>query len=210
MSTLQIVGRQSSHFTRLARIFAAELEVPYQLVPVYDMAAMDPQVFGGNPALKIPVLRAEGSILIGAENICRSLAERATVHKRIVWPEQLSGDLARNAQELVWHCMAAQVQLILGTALHKLPADNPFFVKTRAGFDGALRWLDTNLAAALALLPPRDLSLFEASLHCLVEHMQFRPTLTVDSFSALVSFARGFALRPSARATAYGFDKRPT
>lgn len=210
MDTLQIVGRQSSHFTRLARIFAAELEVPYQLVPVYDMKAMDVEVFGGNPAMKIPVLRSERSILIGAENICRALAERATARKRIVWPEQLTGDLARNAQELVWHCMAAQVQLILGTALYKLPAENPFFVKTRAGFEGALGWLDTNLGAVLAQLPPRDLSLFEASLHCLVEHMQFRPTLTVDPFSALVSFAKGFALRPSAQATVYRFDVRPT
>ena len=210
MSTLEIVGRQSSHFTRLTRIFAAELEVPYQLVPVYDMAALDPEAFGGNPALKIPVLRRGGSILVGAENICRTLAELARVRKRIVWPEQLSGDLVRNAQELVWHCMAAQVQLVLGTALHKLPADNPFFVKSRTGFDGALRWLDTNLDEVLTRLPPRDLSLFEASLHCLIEHLQFRPTLTAESFPALVSFAKNFALRPSAQATVYRFDVRPT
>ncbi len=210
MVAIQIVGRSSSHFTRLARIFAEELAVSYDLIPVYDMTALGPEVFAGNPALKIPVLRSAGTVLFGAQNICRALAELTpSSTKRIVWPEMLSDSLSRNAQELVWHGMATQVQIILGTGINKLPADNPFFAKALAGFDGSLAWLDSNLAAALRLLPPRDLSLFEVSLYCLVEHLRFRPTLPIDRFASLVSFCTEFGMRPSARRTVYRLDPRP-
>jgi len=39
MSTLRIVGRSSSLFTRLALIFAEELGVPVELVPIHDMTS---------------------------------------------------------------------------------------------------------------------------------------------------------------------------
>jgi hypothetical protein len=37
MSALQIIGRSSSLFTRMPLIFAEELGVPVQLVPIQDM-----------------------------------------------------------------------------------------------------------------------------------------------------------------------------
>src|SRR5262245_25064892 len=153
MSVLQIVGRSSSLFTRLPLIFADELAVTCEMVPIYDMTALGPEVYAGNPALKLPILRANGTVLFGALNICRALAERASKPVRIVWPEELRDDLSRNAQELVWHGMAAQVQLTMGTIVGKLPAENVFFVKTRAGLEGALQWLDANLTKALRALP---------------------------------------------------------
>lgn len=205
---MQIVGRSSSLFTRIPLIFAEELAVPYVLEPIYDMTALGPEVYAGNPALKLPILRRNGSaVLFGAQNICRAVVERATLAKRIVWPEDLRDDLSRNAQELVWHCASTQVQLVMGTVINRLPAENPFFAKARGCFENSLRWLDANLAAALGLLPPRDLSLFEVSLFCLIEHVQFRPTLPLDSLTALTDFATRFASRPSAQRTAYRYDK---
>ena len=210
MSKLQIVGRSSSHFTRLPRIFAEELRVPYELVPVYDMTALGADVFADNPALKLPVLRVDGRVLFGALNICRAITERAEPARRVVWPEALPDDLSRNAQELVWHGMATQVQIVMGTAVNKLPADNTYFAKARASLEASLIWLDVNLTAALGLLPPRDLSVFEASLHCLVEHLAFRPTVAVEDCAALQAFSDAFAERPSARRTVYSFDPPPT
>ncbi len=58
MSSLQIVGRRSSHFTRLTRIFAEELGLSYDVVPIYDMTPQDPSIYANNPALKLPILRA--------------------------------------------------------------------------------------------------------------------------------------------------------
>ncbi len=133
MSSLQIVGRRSSHFTRIARIFAEELGVSYDIVPIYDMTAQDPAIYADNPALKLPILRTEGGVVFGTENICRALADHAHKSTNIVWPEQLRRRCSRNTQELVWHCMTAQVQIVFGTLVAKLPADNLYFDKARTG-----------------------------------------------------------------------------
>ncbi len=210
MNPLQIVGRSSSHFTRVTLVFAHELGVEFELVPVYDMTQIDSAAYAGNPALKMPTLRRAGSQVFGAENICRTLAELADPPRRIVWPEHLHEEIARNAQELVWHGMTAQVQLILGTRAGKLPADNIYFVKIRAGFEGALRWLNANLDEMLGILPEsRDISLFEVTLFCLMEHLAFRSMVPVSDFPALIRFAREFARKPSAQRTVYRVDKPP-
>jgi glutathione S-transferase len=210
MSALQIVGRSSSLFTRLPLIVAEELGVPYELVPIYDMAALGPEVYAGNPALKLPILRVQGEVLFGALNICRTLVERAERPVRVVWPEELRSVLSRNAHELVWHAMAAQIQLVMGTVVGKLPADNVYFAKARAGLEGSLQWLDAHMTDVMSELPAtRGISVLEASLFCLVEHLVFRKTLDVESYPALVRFAQAFAARPSAKQTAYRFDSAP-
>ena len=210
MSDLQIIGRRSSHFTRMSLLFAQELGVALQVVPVYDMTALAPEAYAGNPALKLPILRVGDMVLFGAQNICRAIAERSNWPARIVWPEELRDAVSRNAQELVWHGMAAQVQLVLGTAVCKLPADNVYFTKARAGFEGALGWLETHLEQALAALPVRrDLSLLEVSLFCLLDHLSFRPTVTLQAYPALRHFTEKLAARPAARRTEYQFDVPP-
>ncbi len=103
--------------------------MPYELVPIYDMTAMGPDVYAGNPALKLPILRVQGEVLFGALNICRAIDERAERPARVIWPEELRSVLSRNAQELVWHAMAAQVQWVMGTVVGKLPAENVYFSK---------------------------------------------------------------------------------
>jgi glutathione S-transferase len=209
--TIELIGRSSSHFTRVTQIFALELGVDYRLVPVFDITATDSSLFAGNPALKIPTLRRDGALLFGTENICRALAELAPTRKRIVWPEQLTSNVSRKAHELLLHTMAAQVQFAIGTLVSKLPADHPYFTKIRAGFEGALGWLDANLDAALAALPAdRELSFFEPALFCLIEHLPFRGTLPVEPYPQLARFAKQFGARPSAQRTAYRFDQAPT
>jgi glutathione S-transferase len=206
MSTIQIVGRSSSHFTRLALIFAHELHVPFELVPIYDMTQTGPEMYAHNPALKLPILRRGDAVVFGAQNICRKLADIAPANARIIWPEELRDDLSRNAQELVTHCMNAQVQFAFGIAINKLPADNLYFVKARAGMIGALAWLESHLSHALEKLPRRDLSFFEASLFCLIDHLRFRETVELDQYRALLRFTDEFAQRPSAQKTPYRFD----
>lgn len=208
--TLQIVGRSSSLFTRLPLIFAEQLAVPYELVPIHDMTALGPEVYAGNPALKLPILRLQGTVLFGALNICRALDERAERPARVVWPEELRSATARNAQELVWHGMAAQVQLVFGTLVGNLPEDNVYFTKARAGLEGSLQWLDAHVTNVMSELPaPRGLSVFEASLFCLVEHLVFRKTLDVAPYPALVRFTETFGERTAAKRTAYRFDTPP-
>jgi glutathione S-transferase len=187
-------------------IFAEELGIRYQLDPIQDMTATDPRVYGGSPALKLPSLRRGESLLFGAQNICRALAEMSTTPLRVVWPEELRDDLSRNAHELIWHAMGAQVQLVFGTLIGQLPADNVYFAKGRAGFEGSLLWLERHAAEILGTLPPRDLSLFEVSLFCLIAHLSFRATVPIEPYPALVNFSEHFAARPSAQRTVYRFD----
>lgn len=203
---VRIVGRRSSLFTRVALMFAEELGITYELEPIYDMTATDPALYGDNPALKLPSLRRGESSLFGARNICLALAEISGPTLRIVWPEQLRDDLSRNAQELVWHAMGAQVQLVFGTMVAKLPAENVYFAKARAGLDNSLHWLDRHAAQILALLPARDISLLEVELLCLLEHLVFRATLPLAPYPALLHFSETFAARPSAQRTRYRFD----
>lgn len=210
MTPAQLCGRRSSHFTRVTRIFAEELGIPYQIVPIYDMKVQDPSLYSDNPALKMPTLRLGNEVIFGTENICRTLADHAGSPAGIVWPEQLRTSLQRNAQELVWHGMAAQVQIVLGTLVGKLPSDNIYFQKALAGFRGALDYLDAHVDRVLDSLPPsRKLSLFETTLFCLIEHLHFRQTLPVEQYSALAKFAATFGARPSAQRTPYEVDVRP-
>jgi len=205
---VRLVGRSSSHFTRVAAIFAHELGVPFELV-VCELTSLDAAVYGGHPALKLPTLRVGASVVFGAENICRRLAEIAGRGSdvRVVWPERVAADVVRNAQELTWLAMSAQVQLIIGAGLGKLTPDNAFLVKTRTGLDGALAWLDEHVSEALGAMPPeRDVSLLETTMFCLVEHLDFRRTVPIDSHPHLRRFAAEFATRPSAQRTTYRYD----
>jgi len=206
---IRILGRSSSLFTRVPLIFAEELGIRYELEPIYDMTAMDPKAYGDNPALKLPSLRRGESLLFGSQNICRAVAELSRPAARIAWPEDLCDDLSRNAHELVWHAMSAQVQLVFGTIVAKLPADNVYFAKSRVGFESSLRWLDEHAAEILGALPARDISLFEVSLFCLIEHLAFRDTLPVAPYPSLLRFCERFAVRPSAQHTVYRFDASP-
>lgn len=205
---LRLTGRSSSHFTRAARMVAHELAVPVELDVVGDLMSLAAADYGGHPALKIPTLHVGDVVLFGTDNICRRLAELAGRgdDSRVVLTHRVTADLVRNAQELVWHAMAAQVQLVLGVMVAKLPAENAFFAKVRLGILGSLTWLDERLDGVLAALPPRDFSVFEVTLFCLVEHLAFRPTVPLDAFPKLRDFAATVAARESGRLTPFDLD----
>lgn len=184
--------------------------MPWRLTPLADMTVLDANTFAGNPALKIPVLRIDGEVLFGTENICRALATKATGQRRaaVIWTENLPDHVSRNGQELVWHCMAAQVQLVMGTVIGGLSADSAFFVKTRVGMEASLQWLDRNVQRIIDALPAdRDASLFEITLFCLIEHLVFRPTVPVGDYRRLAGFATAFGASDAARATVFRFDQ---
>lgn len=207
---MHLTGRRSSLFTRLPLFFVEHLGLACDFTPIPDMTETAPTLYAGNPALKLPILEVDGNKVFGAQNICRVLAERAAAAgntARIVWPEELHDHVSRNAQELVWHCMGAQVALVMGTVIGKLPAGNIYFAKGYLGLEGSLAWLDANLDAALHALPaPRDFSLFEVSLFCLVEHLAFRPTVPLAPHARLTAFTAEFGTREAARRTTYRFD----
>ena len=201
-----LFGRSSSLFTRVARIFAAETNVDYSFEILGDLLSTDPGDYGGNPAMKIPVLRTWQGSWFGALNICREFSRLSDAPPRTAWPEQLDSALLANTQELVLVAMSTEVALILAKAgggaqsgLHH--------AKMQASLAGTLTWLEQNATTALAALPrDRDLSYLEVTLFCLLTHLEFRQILSVAGHRNLCHFRDTFSERPSAQKTTYRFD----
>ena len=113
------LGRSSSHFTRVARIFALELAVPHTFRPVLDIAYARCRQLRPNPALKVPLLIDARGSLFGTENICHELLRRlpaAVDRNRVVMRGDIDERLLANAEELSLHAMSAEVSLTHGQA----------------------------------------------------------------------------------------------
>jgi glutathione S-transferase len=209
MSALTLVGRSSSHFTRVTRMFAIELGVALTMRPVFDLTALGTEVYGENPALKIPVLLTETGPLFGAENICRELVRRARARNKssrkksaIVMRGDLDSRLVANAEELTLHVMQTGVTVILGKMSGTVPS-----AKTTRSLENTLAWLDANVDGVLTALPEqRTLSFVEVALFCMTRHLPFRQVVDVKPYTKLVAFADAYGQRASARETEYRID----
>lgn len=206
---VEIVGRQSSHYTRQLRLLAHELGVGYALRPIHDLMSEDPAIFAGNPALKLPALRQGDTVVWGSLNACRWLARRADDGvARVFWPEQAATALAMNAHEVLAHAMAAQVEVVFHEIVSKRPPDAASR-KRRTSLVQCLAWLDRHWDDIRAELPPSKIAIFDLGLFCLLEHLPFRNPIDLSSMPRLTAFADAFAARPSAQATPYRFDAPP-
>lgn len=197
-----IVGRSSSHFTRVVRLFAQELGVTCDFRVVPDLYATDAERYGGNPGLKLPNLVTADGVVFGALNSCRRLARLAKTTPRIVWPEQLSSLVAANAQELTLQAMATEVTWVL----LQNDVESAYARKLTKALLGMLEWLDEHVVQARSELPECELSYFEAALFCLVEHLEFRNVTPLSPYPRLREFAGQWGQRQSARATPFRFD----
>jgi glutathione S-transferase len=203
---LTLIGRSSSTFTRVTRIFAAELGLHPEFEIVRDIQSLDAQDYGGNPALKVPSLRTPQATWFGALNICRELVRVAERPLRVVWPEALDHPLLANVQELVLQAMSTEVGLIMSRVASQ-PTGTLHQLKMTQSLTSSLAWLDANLGLALdALLPDRDLSYLEVTLFCLVAHLDFREIVATAPYTKLVAFRESFGARASCQATEYRFD----
>jgi glutathione S-transferase len=203
---LTLIGRSSSHFTRVARIFAAELGVEYSFQIVRDLLSLNPADYGGNPTLKVPMLKLPNGICLGALNICRELARVSSSQLQILWPELLSDLLFANTQELINHAMSTEVNLVMskvsageGGGVHQ--------TKMTQSLVNSLSWLESHVDEVLTALPTdRDVSYLEVTLFCLITHLEFRKVLSTQPYARLNQFADHFATRTSAQTTVYRFD----
>ena len=205
MNRTTLVGRSSSHFTRIARIFALELGVEHDFQVVFDIMSADARDYADNPALKVPVLVDEQGSLFGTENICRALALRSGKGERVVLRGETAARVVANAEELVLHIMGAEVSLIMAK-LTGAPAPE----KVVRGIENSLDWLDLNLHGVRAALPAsRLVSFVEIALFCVVRHLPFREVMAVERWRTLAAFADELGISPSARATEFRFDQKP-
>lgn len=200
-----LVGRSSSVFTRVARIFAIELGIDHAFRIVPDLLAFEAERYGGNPALKLPTLVAPSGSWFGSLTICRELARlsRRTLH--LVWPEDLVEPVLANAQELTVQAMTTEVALIMANQGSHEVSD--YQRKLRQSLENTLAWLEEHVADIGSRLPAhRELSYLEVTLFCLVTHLEFREVLPVVGYPGLDEFRRAFAERGSVATTEYHYD----
>jgi glutathione S-transferase len=202
----RLVGRSSSHFTRVTRVFAHELGMAYEFRPVANLLSRESADYAGNPALKLPILETATGQWFGAQSICRELVRACPNPPAILWPEQLRDRVASNAQELVSQGMTSEVALIMSEL--SAPGElNDYQAKLRAGLTESLAWLEANLPAVLReLAPQRRISFLEVSAFCFLTHLAFRSVLDPREYPRLQEFCGEFRQRESARSTEYRFD----
>jgi glutathione S-transferase len=206
---IEIIGRQSSHYTRVVRLLAHELGVEHALRPIHDLLSEDPAVFAGNPALKLPAVRIGDDVVWGSQNACRAIARQVQGGEtRVFWGEEARTPLLMNAHEIVAHAMAAQVEVVFHEIVSQRPPDAASR-KRRASLLNCLAWLDANLEAIRKQLPAGRVALSELMLFALLEHLPFRNPVDLSALPRLTGFAADFGLRPSAQATPYRFDPAP-
>jgi hypothetical protein len=180
--------------------------IDYSFEVVRDLMSLEPDDYGGNPALKLPTLRTSRGSWFGALNICRELARQSHLRRHIVWPEDLEEPLLANVQELVLHAMATEVSLIM-SKVSGSDDDGLHQAKMMRSLTNVMSWLESNVAAALIRLPQeRYLSYLEVTLFCLVTHLEFREVLPPAHRPELETFCAHFSRRSSARETSYHFD----
>jgi glutathione S-transferase len=193
---MDLVGRSSSHYTRVARMFALELEVAHTFRPVFDLTVVDETSYAGNPALKIPILVDDRGPLFGTENICRALAKGQA---GVILRGDVDDRLIANFEELTLHAMAADVAVAMArmtkTTTH---------AKLVPSLTNCVQYLETHVDALLLALPPRRISFVEVALFCLVRHLPWREIMDVGPH--LAAFADVYGVRTSARDTEYRFD----
>ena len=205
---LTLIGRSSSHYTRIVSIFAAELGVTCAFEPVFDIKSREAQTFGDNPLLRVPSLRTPEGTWFGSLSACRELARRSSSDLPLVWPEDFTQPFGANAQEIVTDAMATGVVIAMARMLGHAD-DTALLAKPFARLAGALEWLEANLDAVLAPLPERRLSFLEVSAFCLLMHLEFRELARLDGRPRLQAFCARFGARPSAERTTYHFDQPP-
>jgi glutathione S-transferase len=206
---LEILGRSSSHYTRQVRLLAHELGVEYALRPIHDLMSLDPAIYGGNPALKLPAARRGDAVVWGSLNACRMVAQAVEGGPgRVFWPEQADSPRLMNAHEVLTHAMAAQVEVVFHEIVSRRPEDATSR-KRRASLIGCLAWLDAEWDAIRSALPADRIALFDLGLFALLEHLPFRNPIDLAGMPRLTAFADDFRERPSAHATPYRFDAPP-
>ncbi|MET0384693.1 MAG: glutathione S-transferase N-terminal domain-containing protein, partial [Polyangiales bacterium] len=151
--SVYLIGRSSSHFTRIARVFAHELGVAFEFSPVLDLMSRQAGDFAGNPLLRLPILETPEGPWFGTLGICRELARRSPLEAAgVIWPEDLPQRMAANTQELVLQGMATEVSLVMGAAAGTSPND-AYRAKQQDSLQNALDWLEQHAPAVVASLP---------------------------------------------------------
>jgi len=158
-----------SHFSRKVRIVLRELDLACDESYVPNLLSADPADFGGNPILRVPVLRDGANWVVESDQIVRYLLDAYDRGgDRFAFSSMSTAQ--RNALSIVSAIMGADVELILskrsGLADH---ASGLYFGRYREVIDHGLAWLEENAAT---IWPAVDFSYLDIALLCMWDHLR--------------------------------------
>ena len=159
---MQLFGTPRSHFARIVRVVAHELDVPFTWVDVGNVGAVER--FGGNPLMEVPALVDGEQRVWGTQNACEYLVARAARDPLGVRTTDWD---ARNLVHVVYGVMSAEVAMILA-ARAGTPTDTPRFDKIRERLRTGLQYVDQHVSDAgpLAFSQVCAVSMWEHLLAC--------------------------------------------
>ncbi|MEQ8558679.1 MAG: glutathione S-transferase [Henriciella sp.] len=139
MAELVLLGTERSHFTRKVRLLMDHLGLDYDMVDIGNVAEADQSLFGENPLMVVPVLRAAGCDLYDSDNIARWLVGRYDPDDRFC---VLASTVdAMNLHAVMNGMMSAEVKLVLSARTGLEPAGVPYFEKAREVLAAGMTWL---------------------------------------------------------------------
>lgn len=186
---MQLFYTPLSHFSRKVRILAALLGLDIELVDVGNAADTDLSRFGGNPLLRVPVLKDGARVLMESDAIAAYLVRRFDPVDQF---DVLSEDTERlNARAVLNGIMSAEVELILSARTGLDVTAHRRFEKHRQVIVSGLHWLE------------REASLFDGepdylSFHlvCMWEHLLRFRNMPAGNFPKLLLRAEQMSALP--------------
>jgi glutathione S-transferase len=159
-----------SHFSRKVRIVLRELGLACDESYVPNLLSVDPAEFGGNPILRVPVLRDGPHWVIESDQIVRHLLETYD-HGSDRFAFFSMSTAQRNALSIVSAIMGAEVELILSKRSGLAEdAGGLYFRRYREVIGQGLAWLERDAAA---IWPEVEFSYLDIALLCMWDHLRY-------------------------------------
>jgi glutathione S-transferase len=189
-----------SHFSRKVRIVLRELGLACEESYVPNLLSADPAEFGGNPILRVPVLRDGPHWVIESDQIVRHLLEAYDDSSdRFAFFSMSTAQ--RNALSIVSAIMGAEVELLLSKRSGLAEdAGGLYLRRYREIIAHGLAWLERNAAM---IWPEAEFSYLDIALLCMWDHLRYnRLRDEAGSFPWTDARTLRHALRASVAATA--------
>ena len=169
MATRTLYLTPLSHFSRKVRVVLEEMRLECDFSYAPNLLSEDPADFGGNPILRVPVLKDGTNWVVESDNIVRYLLDTydpgndrfSFLHMTV--PQ-------RNALAFITAVMGAEVELTLSRRSGIRPGEGEaYFHRYREVIHNCLQWLETE---GRSTWPDTEFSYLDIALICMWDHLQ--------------------------------------
>ncbi len=141
---MKLIYTPRSHFSRKVRILVDAWGVDVELVDAGNVAAHDPNQFGGHPLLAVPTLQDGDTAVYDSDHIAHYLHQRFDPEDRFRVVDHRVDSM--NARAIMNGIMTAEVQVILAERTGIDTTTYERFAKLRAVIARGLDWLEARSA----------------------------------------------------------------